>query len=123
MLTRRMFTCVLALLGTAGCGRSDEPRPAAASAGGTAPAGSARHAGALTYLALGDSYAIGESVEAAERWPVQLAAALRAERRDLSDPDIIARTGWRTDNLHAAITRANCRGPYDLVTLLIGVNN
>lgn len=70
------------------------------------------------YLALGDSYTIGESVSASERFPVQLARELR-----LGDPEIIAKTGWTTDELNAAIDAANPRGPYELVTLLIGVNN
>jgi lysophospholipase L1-like esterase len=70
------------------------------------------------YLALGDSYTIGESVAAAERFPVQLAREL-----GLSEPQIIAKTGWTTDELNAAIDAADPRGPYDLVTLLIGVNN
>jgi lysophospholipase L1-like esterase len=70
------------------------------------------------YLALGDSYTIGESVPATERFPVQLAREL-----GLGDPEIIAKTGWTTDELNAAIDAAHPQGPYDLVTLLIGVNN
>ena len=70
------------------------------------------------YLALGDSYTIGESVDPSERFPVQLARAL-----NLGEPQIIARTGWTTDELNAAIDEANPQGPFDLVTLLIGVNN
>lgn len=72
----------------------------------------------VRFLALGDSYTIGESVAPAERWPVQLAAALHT-----ADPEIIARTGWTTDELNAAIDKADPKGPYGLVTLLIGVNN
>ena len=70
------------------------------------------------YLALGDSYTIGESVAASERFPVQLAKQLA-----IGEPEIIARTGWTTDELNAAIDAAKPHGPYDLVTLLIGVNN
>lgn len=70
------------------------------------------------YLALGDSYTIGESVSAAERFPVVL-----AHRLGIGEPQIIARTGWTTDELNAAIDAANVSGPFDLVTLLIGVNN
>jgi lysophospholipase L1-like esterase len=77
----------------------------------------------LRFLALGDSYTIGESVRETQRWPVQLAEALRAEGVDVGNVDIIARTGWRTDDLDAAITRNDPKGPYDLVSLLIGVNN
>lgn len=79
--------------------------------------------GKLRFLALGDSYTIGESVPESQRWPVQLAEALRAEGTDVGNVDIVARTGWRTDDLDGAMTRTNPKGPYDLVSLLIGVNN
>lgn len=75
------------------------------------------------FLALGDSYTIGESVAPEERWPNQLASALRARGAGIGDPEIIARTGWTTDELSTAIDSAAPRGPYSLVTLLIGVNN
>ena len=70
------------------------------------------------FLALGDSYTIGESVPPEERWPVQLAREL-----GYAEPEIIAKTGWTTDELSFAIDVANPKGPYDLVSLLIGVNN
>jgi lysophospholipase L1-like esterase len=75
------------------------------------------------YLALGDSYTIGQSVQPAERWPVQLAVLLRSAGVEVVDPEIVARTGWTTGDLLAGIQRAAPAGPYDLVTLLIGVNN
>jgi len=77
----------------------------------------------MRYLALGDSYTIGESVDSAGRWPVQLAKALRAKKMNVGDPEIIARTGWTTDELAAGIAVASPAPPYDLVSLLIGVNN
>ncbi|MBA3928116.1 MAG: lysophospholipase [Xanthomonas sp.] len=77
----------------------------------------------LRYLALGDSYTIGESVDEAGRWPMQLALLLRREGVLLGDPRIIATTGWTTDELDAAITAAEPLGEHDFVTLLIGVNN
>ena len=77
----------------------------------------------LTYLALGDSYTIGEGVPAAGRWPVQLAAMLRGEGGALAEPDILATTGWTTDELSAAMDGASFAPRYDLVSLLIGVNN
>ena len=77
----------------------------------------------LTYLALGDSYTIGEGVEESGRWPIQLARALRAEGIALADPRIIATTGWTTDELDAAITEAEPLGEFDFVSLLVGVNN
>jgi lysophospholipase L1-like esterase len=75
------------------------------------------------YLALGDSYTIGESVAESGRFPVQLAARLNEQGHDYAAPEIIARTGWTTADLQAAIDLAKPRPPYDLVTLLIGVNN
>ncbi len=79
---------------------------------------------AKTYLALGDSYTIGESVAESERWPMQLAARLVHEGIPMKDPKIIAKTGWRTDNLKTAIEADNeLLESYDLVSLLIGVNN
>lgn len=75
------------------------------------------------FLALGDSYTIGEGVSPSERWPNQLASALRGAGVDLGEPEIIARTGWTTDELNAAIDAAAPGAPFALVTLLIGVNN
>ena len=77
----------------------------------------------LNYLALGDSYSIGEGVPEAGRWPVQLAVRLRREGVALDDPTIIATTGWTTDELSAAMDATAFTPPYDLVSLLIGVNN
>ncbi len=77
----------------------------------------------MKYLALGDSYTIGESVAESERWPVQMANRLRAAGLEMSDPHIIARTGWTTDELMMRIDQAELTGPFDLVSLLIGVNN
>src|SRR6266480_3221990 len=77
----------------------------------------------MRFLALGDSYTIGESVSPAERWPVQLAALLRREGLALDAPEIIATTGWTTDELLAGIDHAAPQGPFELVSLLIGVNN
>jgi len=75
------------------------------------------------YLALGDSYTVGEAVDASERFPVQLASSLRKRYINIADPHIIARTGWTTDELNSAIDKAIPQGTFDLVTLLIGVNN
>ncbi|MEO6519154.1 MAG: SGNH/GDSL hydrolase family protein [Pseudoxanthomonas sp.] len=77
----------------------------------------------LRYLALGDSYTIGEGVAASARWPAQLAQALRADGIPMSDPTFIAQTGWTTDELDAAIDQVHPLAEYDLVSLLIGVNN
>ena len=87
-----------------------------------------RHAAPpVKFLALGDSYTIGEGVEIAERWPLQLAERLRARGITMAEPQIIARSGWSTDELVAAIDADVEAGklypPYDLVSLQIGVNN
>lgn len=75
------------------------------------------------FLALGDSYTIGESVSADDRWPVQLVKALNEKSENFTPPHIIATTGWRTDDLKKAILADDPRHDYDLVSLLIGVNN
>ena len=76
----------------------------------------------IHYLALGDSYTIGESVDSSERWSHQLADLLRAH--DITtEITIIARTGWTTQELWEGIQARKISPPYDLVSLLIGVNN
>ncbi len=75
------------------------------------------------FLALGDSYTIGEGVAVADRWPVQLAAALNRNGVAIDVAEILARTGWTTDELAGAMHRHRFHPPYALVTLLIGVNN
>ena len=77
----------------------------------------------ISYLALGDSYTIGEGVDEAGRWPMQLAARLRASGIAIADPRIIATTGWTTDELSAAMDAQQPLGDWDFVSLLIGVNN
>ena len=76
-----------------------------------------------SFLSLGDSYTIGESVPQKDRWSVQLAGLLRQDGVDVGNPAIIARTGWTTSELQAAIKASGNTKTYDLVSLLIGVNN
>lgn len=83
-----------------------------------------------TYLALGDSYTIGEQVPVAESFPYQTVQFLRkgnAQKGNMNDffnaPEIIAKTGWTTDELTAAIGQTVFLPVYDFVSLLIGVNN
>lgn len=80
-----------------------------------------------TYLALGDSYTIGESVPAQENFPNQVYNILKNESVDSGMPRIIAKTGWTTDELEKGIVAANntaaISNNYDFVSLLIGVNN
>lgn len=79
------------------------------------------------YLALGDSYTIGEGVPAGLRWPAQLVEAMRARGLAIAEPHYIARTGWSTDELSAAIDEQQSAGTlrteYQLVSLQIGVND
>ena len=77
----------------------------------------------LHYLALGDSYTIGEAVPAHERWPLELVRRLRRRGVVIDDPRIVAVTGWTTDELAAGMDAAELSPPFDLVTLQIGVNN
>jgi lysophospholipase L1-like esterase len=79
--------------------------------------------GPVSFLALGDSYTIGESVAEDQRWPVLLCNALTEKGYNCKSPAIIATTGWRTDDLKRAIEEANQKKTFDLVSLLIGVNN
>lgn len=77
----------------------------------------------LSYLALGDSYTIGEAVPQAQSFPYQLSAALSKANHPTTAPVIIARTGWTTDELIEDIKQQHITRKFDLVTLLIGVNN
>ena len=75
------------------------------------------------YLALGDSYTIGESVPLEKNFPHQVVALLRKEKINIEDPAIVAKTGWTTDELQDQLSRVRLALPFDFVTLLIGVNN
>jgi lysophospholipase L1-like esterase len=76
-----------------------------------------------TYLALGDSYTIGECVAITESFPYQTVQLLRKAGHSFRAPEIIAKTGWTTDELQQGIKNNLLLPAYDLVTLLIGVNN
>jgi len=82
--------------------------------------------GALGILSLGDSYTIGERVDASERWPAQLCTMLAKQGLAVKAPQIIAKTGWTADELEAELDSADdclIKPPYALTTLLIGVND
>ena len=76
-----------------------------------------------SYLALGDSYTIGEGVPLDESFPYQLVQTLRKTGHNFTAPEIIAKTGWTTDDLKKGIRKHVFLTSYDFVTLLIGVNN
>ena len=79
--------------------------------------------GTIRFLALGDSYTIGHAVNLNQRWPVQLADSLSKVGIDISGAEIIAQTGWTTRQLKNGIELENPDRSYNLVSLLIGVNN
>ena len=75
------------------------------------------------FLALGDSYTIGEGVARHECWPAQLVARLSVGAEKVAEAEIVATTGWTTDELLQAIANQKFTPPYSMVSLLIGVNN
>ncbi|MES2731433.1 MAG: SGNH/GDSL hydrolase family protein, partial [Bacteroidota bacterium] len=81
------------------------------------------HDSTATYLSLGDSYTIGESVPEADRWSMQLVDMLQIAGIQVAKPDIIAQTGWTTAELASAIKSSGNTKKYRMVSLLIGVNN
>ena len=74
----------------------------------------------VSFLALGDSYTIGEAVDEEGRWPNQLASRIKTSNINVQ---IVATTGWTTNELAEGIAQANITETFDLVSLLIGVNN
>jgi lysophospholipase L1-like esterase len=77
----------------------------------------------LSFLALGDSYTVGEGVTERDGWPSRLVARLRITGTGIDDPRVIARTGWTTDEILAAVREERVTDQFDLVTLLAGVND
>ena len=78
---------------------------------------------AKTFLALGDSYTIGESVPVYDNFPYQTVKLLRQKGINVTAPEIVAKTGWTTDELLEGISKSVLKPKYDIVTVLIGVNN
>jgi lysophospholipase L1-like esterase len=76
-----------------------------------------------TYLALGDSYTIGETIPYHKNFPNQVVQLLRGKGLHMAAPEIVAKTGWTTDELQSGVNEHKFLNQYDLVTLLIGVNN
>ena len=119
----RLFTIIaLLLIGWAGCSSELPPVPDP----DPNPGGDTTQVPVdsfITYLALGDSYTIGQSVDVDKRWPNQLADSLSALGWSVPSPWYIARTGWTTDELNRGIDIEMPHDTFDLVSLLIGVNN
>ena len=111
---------IIAFVGYSGKSMDDDQNTLPAITPNPQYTGNGQH---LTYLALGDSYTIGESVPAVQSFPYQLSAALNKANFKAAEPVIIARTGWTTDELIREITARNITQKFDFVTLLIGVNN
>jgi lysophospholipase L1-like esterase len=106
---------LLALCFLSSCGGMSTPDAASEAPAATTTASAPSNG---KYFAIGDSYTIGESVAPEDRFPHQLAREL-----GMPEPLIVAKTGWTTDELGNALDTIRVAGPYDLVTLLIGVNN
>jgi lysophospholipase L1-like esterase len=102
----------------AGCKKSTVTGPPATPAPPPVTTGPAKK-----WLALGDSYTIGQNVQATERFPYLATVSLRSQGIDAGDPVYIATTGWTTANLQSAINAQSPLGVFDIVTLLIGVND
>jgi lysophospholipase L1-like esterase len=120
------FVFLAILLCIWACTNSSEPIPTSVPVpvGSSVPAPDPRREPTKTYLSLGDSYTIGESVAENERWSVQLVEILNANNLGLKPPEIIARTGWTTYHLKTTLKASPPQlKNYDMVSMLIGVNN
>ncbi|MCE7068488.1 SGNH/GDSL hydrolase family protein [Dyadobacter sp. CY326] len=111
-LLQLLCICIALLTG---CSNTDDPGTNTYNPGSSEPG--------AKFLALGDSYTIGQSVTAEERWPVLLVKSLRNNNVQFRAPDIIATTGWTTRDLIFSVDNAKPDTNYDLVSLMIGVNN
>jgi lysophospholipase L1-like esterase len=117
---------LIALTTVTGCSKQSmdsisTSQPVTTTAPVLAPAVTAKDS--VTYLALGDSYTIGEAVPQIQSFPYQLTSQLRLNNYNIGNPIIIATTGWTTTQLQAAIKAAALKKTFTFVTLLIGVNN
>mgnify|MGYP003575766796 CR=1 FL=1 len=119
----KLFVCILLSLLSSACTKTSEMPGTSKTDGPTMPTNSSNEQARFTYLALGDSYTIGEAVKQAESFPYQLQSLLKDKGLDVGTPKIIAKTGWTSDELQSAIKSENLTGTYSFVTLLIGVNN
>ena len=117
----RPLSCIIALLlllHISACGKKDSGNTTT-----THPTNNTKDTTIKTYLALGDSYTIGQSIDSAGRYPAQAAADLKAEGVNIPGIRYIATTGWTTLDLQSAISAAHLTDTFDFVSLLIGVND
>ncbi|WP_295655061.1 SGNH/GDSL hydrolase family protein [uncultured Mucilaginibacter sp.] len=114
---KTLFFFFLSIASLAGCApQSSDFQP-------SVQADTTKLKGPYQYLALGDSYTIGQSVDTTQSFPYQLKLQLLSRGYLVNNPKIIATTGWTTNDLINGITQARLTQTYDFVTLLIGVNN
>jgi lysophospholipase L1-like esterase len=118
----RIFPAILTIMLFASCSKNENSpeqlTPGTNESGATATAPAQQ-----SYLALGDSYTIGESVAPAQSFPYLVVSKLNSRGKNFAPPRVIARTGWTTKDLQQAMVSANITKKYDFVSLLIGVNN
>jgi len=119
LLSCLCFLCCSAMLSAASCRQDSNTKPVTQDSTTTLqPVSTAK-----TYLALGDSYTIGQSINSSGRYPAQVAGIVDSEGISMPAVQYIATTGWTTLDLQEAISSEHLTGPYDIVTLLIGVND
>ncbi len=120
MLNRLSFLTFLLVMGFLSCQNTPPEMPTLQTEEPSEPVQDT----VISYLALGDSYTIGQSVPEEKRWPTQLMDLLNDSLLGVDMPRYIARTGWTTDELQAAMDDTSwLADTFDLVSLLIGVNN
>ena len=119
-----IFICAInyfiGMISLPGCSKQTEPMPVINNTNSPAPTNDSNY---YSYLALGDSYTIGHAVAEKERFPFLVTEILRQEKLVASNLKYIAQTGWSTIALQNAIEAAEPLGSFDIVTLLIGVND
>ena len=113
-----IINCFIGVLLLSGCSKQTEPMPVI----NTIPIAT-NDSNHYSYLALGDSYTIGHAVAEKERFPFLVAEILKQEKLVANNLKYIAQTGWSTIALQNAIKAAEPLENFDIVTLLIGVND
>jgi len=121
---RGLQILLLTLFTLSACAKKDKATTPAQHVSTATDSASTNPPGTFTYLALGDSYTVGESVPQAQSYPYQLIDLLNSHSLHVDTPKVIATTGWTTDDLIDAIAQSGITDKkFDFVTLLIGVND